>query len=95
MAGALELLQQGHASSLAPANASALELLAGPVRLESGEGAGPGSAAQETALRALLIDPQTCGPLLAAVPGQAAEAAVGSLRRAGFPAAALVGRVLG
>ncbi len=95
LAGALELLQQGHASSLAPSNASALELLAGPVRLVPGEGAGPGSSAQETALRALLIDPQTCGPLLAAVPGKAAEAAVGSLRRAGFPAAAVVGRVLG
>ena len=62
-AGALELLRAGHASTLAPHNASALELLApqGAIRLRQ---------EPEPALRGLLIDPQTCGPLLAAVPAQ-------------------------
>ena len=65
--GALKLLKAGHASTLAPHNASALELLSprGPVRLR--EEPGP-------ALRALFIDPQTCGPLLAAVPVHEAPA---------------------
>ncbi len=66
-AGALELLRAGYASTMAPHNASALELLApqGVVRLRQGP---------DAALRGLLIDPQTCGPLLAAVPAhQAAD----------------------
>ncbi|EDY38674.1 selenide,water dikinase [Cyanobium sp. PCC 7001] len=83
--GALELLEAGHASSLAPANATALELLQGPIRLQG---------AATSPLLGLLIDPQTCGPLLAAVPGPAAAAALETLRRAGFPAAAAVGQVL-
>ena len=55
--GALGLLEQGHASSLAPSNREAWSLLDGPVRLD------------RTASRAeleLLVDPQTCGPLLLA-----------------------------
>jgi selenide,water dikinase len=84
--GALELLDQGWASSLAPANGRALALLEGPVRLV-GESA--------AALEALLIDPQTCGPLLAALPADRAGAALAALQRAGFPEAALIGRVLG
>ncbi|MEA5417574.1 selenide, water dikinase SelD, partial [Synechococcus sp. BA-132 BA5] len=56
--GALELLERGFASSLAPANAAALALLQGPVRLVGA--AGPAAPA---ALAGLLIDPQTCGPL--------------------------------
>jgi selenide,water dikinase len=83
--GALELLEAGHASSLAPANATALELLEGPIRLQGADG---------SLLLGLLIDPQTCGPLLAAVPGPAAAAALETLHRAGFPAAAVVGQVL-
>jgi selenide,water dikinase len=85
--GALTLLEQGMASSLAPANAAALSLLAptGPVRLSA-----PASAAEQQ----LWIDPQTCGPLLAAVPAAAAAAALAALVRAGFPRAALIGRVL-
>ena len=84
--GALELLDQGWASSLAPANGRALALLEGPVRLV-------GEAA--AAVEALLIDPQTCGPLLATLPADRAGAALAALQRAGFPEAALIGRVLG
>ena len=87
LAGALELLEQGHASSLAPANAVALGLLGGPVRL--GGAGGPDTAAQQ----ALWIDPQTCGPLLAALPAAAAPAAVADLRRAGFRDAAVIAQV--
>jgi selenide,water dikinase len=85
-AGALELLQRGFASSLAPSNAAALALLEpeGPVRL-----AGNASAAELQ----LLIDPQTCGPLLAALPAAAAPAVLADLRRCGFAQAALIGRV--
>jgi selenide,water dikinase len=84
--GALELLDQGWASSLSPANGRALALLEGPVRLV-------GEAA--AAVEALLIDPQTCGPLLAALPADRAGAALAALQRAGFAEAALIGRVLG
>ncbi len=85
--GALELLERGYASSLAPANASALALLKGAVRFSSG---GPLAAARE----ALLLDPQTCGPLLAALPAQRAPAALAAMRAAGFSEAALIGQVL-
>jgi selenide, water dikinase len=87
--GALELLAAGVASSLAPANATALALLDDAVQLE-----GPGPHGLEPAHRALLIDPQTCGPLLAALPASNAAAALQELRAAGFGAAALIGRVL-
>ncbi|MFZ9753318.1 MAG: selenide, water dikinase SelD [Cyanobium sp.] len=87
-AGALALLDQGWASSLAPANGAALALLDGPVRLlERGDG-GSGQA-----LRSLLIDPQTCGPLLAAVPAERAAAALAAVQRAGLSDAAQVGWV--
>jgi selenide,water dikinase len=87
MAGALELLGRGWASSLAPANAEALQLLApqGPVAL-------PQPISPER--HQLLIDPQTCGPLLAALPPDRAEAALAAVRAAGFPEANLIGRVL-
>jgi len=45
-------------------------------------------------LQQLLIDPQTCGPLLAALPAAAAPAALAALHNAGFAEAALIGRVL-
>jgi selenide,water dikinase len=82
--GALSLLEQGWASSLAPSNASALELLEERVRLQ-----GPVDAARQ----ALLIDPQTCGPLLAAIPADQCDAALAALHKAGFEQAALIGRV--
>jgi selenide,water dikinase len=85
-AGALELLERGVASSLAPANAAALALLdpGGPVQL-----LGPASASQLQ----LLIDPQTCGPLLAALPEALASAALSDLQGCGFAQAAVIGRV--
>jgi selenide,water dikinase len=82
--GALELLERGYASSLAPANSQALALLDGPVTLSE-----PCSAAQ----LGLLIDPQTCGPLLAAVPGTAAEACLQQMARHGFGQAVILGHV--
>ena len=88
--GALELLGQGFASSLAPANAAALALLEGPVRLAGAAG----DSARVAALRGLLIDPQTCGPLLAALPAERAPAALAALQACGFSGAALIGRVL-
>jgi selenide,water dikinase len=91
--GAIELLQTGYASSLAPANAAALGLLEEQVMLVAASAAHQ-SAANKTALLGLLIDPQTCGPLLAALPAERGEAAVAALRAAGFGQAAVVGRVL-
>jgi selenide,water dikinase len=83
--GALELLAAGHASTLAPANARALALLDGPITLAPPAGA---------ALQQLLIDPQTCGPLLAALPAPRAAGALADLHRAGFAQAAVVGQVV-
>jgi len=83
LAGARELLGRGYASSLAPANASALRLLGRAVDVVEAEAMD----------RALLIDPQTCGPLLAAVPAEAATQALKALQAAGFPQAAVIGRV--
>jgi selenide,water dikinase len=83
--GAMELLAQGQASSLAPANARALALLAGPVMLN-----GPASPA----VQGLLIDPQTCGPLLAAIPASAAVACLEELAQQGFGQACLLGLVV-
>ena len=90
-AGALDLLAEGYASTLAPANASSLALLdaAGPVQLL------PGPDRSSSLLQQLLIDPQTCGPLLAALPAAAAPSALADLHRAGFAEAALIGRVMG
>ena len=77
LAGSLELLEAGVASTLAPSNAAALvpwpELL--------------GTRAQ------LLIDPQTCGPLLAAVPEQEAGPCLAAMQAAGFPQSARIGMV--
>ena len=83
--GALELLRAGYASTLAPHNASALELLApqGAIRLRS---------EPDSALRGLLIDPQTCGPLLAAVPAHQATALLKSMA-ASHPQSAVIGTV--
>ncbi|MDA0717963.1 MAG: selenide, water dikinase SelD [Cyanobacteria bacterium] len=82
--GALALLSAGWASSLAPSNASALALLEGRIQLQ-----GQTNAAHQ----ALLIDPQTCGPLLAAIPNKQIAAALADLQQAGFGEAALIGQV--
>ncbi|MBM5826989.1 MAG: selenide, water dikinase SelD, partial [Cyanobacteria bacterium M_surface_7_m2_040] len=71
--GALALLAAGHASTLAPSNATALALLDGPVGLDDATDT-PKTAT--SALQQLLIDPQTCGPLLAALPAAQAAAAL-------------------
>ena len=84
--GALELLAQGFASSLAPANARSLSLLGSRVQP---------TAALSGAQQQLLIDPQTCGPLLAALPASQGEAAVAAMRQSGFGQAALIGRIVG
>jgi selenide,water dikinase len=84
--GALELLGQGQASTLSPANAEALALLPHTVRLRA-----PGQL--RPTIERLLIDPQTCGPLLAAIPGDRAAAALRELHAAGFGQAALIGWV--
>ena len=86
-AGALELLEAGFASTLAPGNASALALLDpnGPLTLEA-----PVAAARQQ----LWIDPQTCGPLLAALPAATAPAALEELRAAGFSEATRIGVVV-
>ena len=83
--GALELLSAGHASTLAPANGRALALLEGAVTL---------TETANAALLQLLIDPQTCGPLLAALPAQRAPEALLALHQQGFDQAAVIGRVL-
>jgi selenide,water dikinase len=84
--GALELLAEGQASSLAPANAEALALLGERVRWVGGE---PLSLARQ----GLLIDPQTCGPLLAALPADQAPEALRALHGAGFREARVIARV--
>ena len=67
--GALELLEAGHCSSLAPANRSAWHWLdapggrAGPRIHLNLEGLQIGGSRHRAVLE-LLVDPQTCGPLL-------------------------------
>ena len=61
--GVLDLFNRGVSSTLAPSNRAAWRWLDGPVRLSQ-----PPSAA----LLELLVDPQTCGPLLLACTSDAA-----------------------
>lgn len=75
--GALELARAGHASTLAPANRAALARYL---------------TAPDTALTALLFDPQTAGGLLAAVPVDHAAALIAQLRQAGEHAA-IIGHI--
>ena len=62
--GALNLLERGVSSSLAPSNRTAWRWLDGPIQLQRS----PSSALLE-----LLVDPQTCGPLLLACQSDAAS----------------------
>jgi selenide,water dikinase len=62
--GALELFERGVSSTLAPSNRAAWRLLEGPIQLR--DHASP-------ALLELLVDPQTCGPLLLACTSKAAS----------------------
>lgn len=78
--GALSLLENGKASSLAPANRRAWSLLdQGRVTLQFSS-ITPGSL-QGQAILELLVDPQTCGPLLVSVPPLLAEALLRSASR--------------
>tara|TARA_B100000683_G_scaffold254817_1_gene273762 strand:- start:3 stop:755 length:753 start_codon:yes stop_codon:yes gene_type:complete len=61
--GALELFERGVSSTLAPSNRAAWRWLEGTIQLQQ-----PPSAA----LLELLVDPQTCGPLLLACSSKAA-----------------------
>ena len=61
--GALELFERGISSSLAPSNRAAWQWLEDMVEIEEP----PSSALLE-----LLVDPQTCGPLLLACTAEAA-----------------------
>lgn len=75
--GAEDLAAEGVESSLAPANRAALlGVLDTP----------------QNARAALLVDPQTAGGLLAAVPGAQAEALLSNLQAAGYRAA-IIGKV--
>jgi selenide, water dikinase len=91
--GVVELLERGFASSLAPANAAALALLGGAIRLR-GSGVDPGGI-PSAARQGLLIDPQTCGPLLAALPAERAGGALEAMVAVGFGDAAVIGTVIG
>jgi selenide,water dikinase len=72
--GALSLLRDGTTSSMHAGNAGALAALTG-------------EAAQDAALAALLIDPQTAGGLLAGVPADHAVECLAELQRLGYRAA--------
>jgi selenide,water dikinase len=87
LSGSLALLEQGVASTLAPANAQVLGQL-GPDKVISM------GAELSSAQLGLLIDPQTCGPLLAAVPADRSTAALAAIQNAGFPQVAIVGEVM-
>ena len=62
--GVLSLLEEGYASSLAPANREAWHWLDGPVQL---------NRTPSRAMLELLVDPQTCGPLIVACTNGAAQ----------------------
>ena len=69
--GALELLEEGYASSIAPANRDAWQLLTTRVKLDFGRI--QANQDYQRAITELLIDPQTCGPLLISVNARMAE----------------------
>ena len=75
--GALELLHQGWRSTLAPANAAALASWPGLQGVRA----------------ELLVDPQTCGPLLVALPQPQASACVEALHGRGWSEAAVIAQV--
>ncbi|MEB3173188.1 MAG: selenide, water dikinase SelD [Cyanobacteriota bacterium] len=94
--GSLELLASGYASTLAPSNAGALALLEGeksPVNLVHTPDPSQQNVSIPTLMH-LLIDPQTCGPLLAALPAQHADDAIKAMHAKGFQQAAVVGLVV-
>jgi len=81
--GTFEVVRNGISSSLQANN----ELALGDFILEGCAPADPGVR--------ILVDPQTSGGLLAAVPEGRGPACLASLRGRGYPGAALIGRVTG
>jgi selenide,water dikinase len=79
--GALDLLQRGIASSLAPNNRA----LSGAVDID-------GTPATDPRI-ALLYDPQTAGGLLASLPAESVDACLAELRANGVAQAACIGHV--
>lgn len=77
--GAVELLADGIASSLQPANEAFAETL--------------GGISNTHAAYPLLFDPQTAGGLLAGVPAANADACLADLHAAGFTSSAVIGGV--
>lgn len=77
LAGALDLLHSGYASSLAPANRRAWSLLDPgrdrPAAVALKLGTIAAGSDRHRALLELLVDPQTCGPLLIAVAPKLAD----------------------
>ena len=69
--GAMEMLQAGIASTLAPANRRALASLG--IQVHATNSLGIRSNNIDPAFETLLIDPQTCGPLLISVAPEIAE----------------------
>lgn len=79
--GALETLEAGYRSSLHDANRAQL---AGVVNVDT---------LASSPLADLMLDPQTAGGLLAAIPGDHAAECVSALNAAGYPDACVVGRL--
>ncbi len=81
--GAIDCIRAGIFSSLQPQN----------VRLRRAIRNGE-NGARESERLPLIFDPQTAGGLLASVSAAEAEDCVDALRKAGYPTAAIVGRIL-
>jgi selenide,water dikinase len=88
--GAIHLLEKGHCSSLAPSNRRAWSLLdpdpdTGAAAVQLTLGAIPPQSTRHRALLELLVDPQTCGPLLISVSPALAEELVDQEPTAWWP----------
>ncbi|SEA08213.1 selenide, water dikinase SelD [Microbulbifer marinus] len=81
IAGAAHCAEHGWLSSLQPQNAAAYAYVDNPQEW------------QQLPQWDLLIDPQTCGGLLAAVPAERAEGCLQALQQAGYSDAAIIGAV--
>jgi len=81
--GALDCVRNGIFSSLQPQN----------VRLRRAI-RGDANGGRESEILPLIFDPQTAGGLLATVPEAEAANCVDTLRKAGYPTAAIVGSIL-
>lgn len=80
--GAVETLRQGYVSSLHPQNAQAARWV------------GPSAVVSDPLWFPLLVDPQTSGGLLAALPAEEAIACLKALHSQGYPESAIIGQVV-